>query len=67
MEKTVSKEYHRITCISQPKSNTVGINAMIVRNYNDGRHGGWDNYSAFMHKNKGSYVKAHPANDTKLE
>ena len=56
MEKTISKEYHRITDITQPKSNTVGINAMIIRNYNDGRHGGWNNYCCYDKKNTASYV-----------
>jgi len=66
MEKTVSKEYHRITCLTQPKSSTVGINAMIIRNYNDGRHGGWNNYCAYSGKNKGTYVNAHAVTDKKL-
>lgn len=47
-EKTVSKEYHRINDITQPKSDTVKINAMIIRNYNDGRHGGWNNYCCYQ-------------------
>jgi hypothetical protein len=58
-EKTVSKEYHRITDITQPKSNEVGINAMILRNYNDGRHGGWNNYCSYANKGTGTFVKAH--------
>ena len=66
MEKTVSKEWSRITCITQEKSNTVGINAMIVRNYNDGRHGGWNNYAPYMKKGKGTYVEAHSIHDKKL-
>lgn len=56
VEKTISKEWSRITCITEPKSNTVGINAMILRNYNDGKHGGWNNYSCNT-KSKGTYVK----------
>lgn len=47
MDKTLSKEYHRITDITQKAGNEVGINAMILRNYNDGRHGGWNNYSCY--------------------
>ena len=67
MEKTVSKEYHRITCITNPKSGTVGINAMIIRNYNDGRHGGWNNYCSFMGKGKGTRVEPHAVKDKKLD
>jgi hypothetical protein len=66
MEKTVSKEYHRITDISQPKSGTVGINAMIIRNYNDGRHGGWNNYCCYDGDGKPSFVKPFGATDKKL-
>ena len=66
MEKTISKEWSRITCLTQPKSNTVGINAMIIRNYNDGRHGGWNNYCCYDNKGKSSYVQPHLVEDKKL-
>ena len=65
MEKTVSKEYHRITDITQPKSSTVGINSMIIRNYNDGRHGGWNNYCCYDGQGKGTYVNSFSSSDTK--
>jgi len=65
MEKTVSKEYHRITDITQPKSATVGINAMIIRNYNDGRHGGWNNYCCYGQDNKASHVQPFRPADSK--
>lgn len=67
MEKTVSKEYHRITDISQPKSNQAAINSMILRNYNDGRHGGWNNYSCYQQSNKGTYVVPHAMDNKKVE
>lgn len=66
MEKTVSKEYHRVTDITQPKSNTVGINAMILRNYNDGRHGDWNNYCSYKFEGIGSYVKPHAPDNKKV-
>ena len=56
MEKTVSKEYHRVTDISQPKNKEAPINTLIVRNYNDGRHGGWNNYCCYDKKGPGSFV-----------
>ena len=66
MQKTVSKEYHRITDITQPKTNTVAINAMILRNYNDGKHGGWNNYNCYQAGPKiGHYVKKHSLENTK--
>ena len=64
MEKTVSKEYHRITDITQPKSGTVGINSMIIRNYNNGRHGGWNNYCCYDGNGKGTYVEPHVPGET---
>lgn len=69
LEKTLSKEFHRISDISQKQAgNEVGINAMILRNYNDGRHGGWNNYSCYgQAPNKGSYVNKHGLDDTKAK
>lgn len=51
LEKTVSKEYHRVTDITQPKSNSAAVNSIILRNYNDGRHGEWNNYCCYDKKN----------------
>jgi hypothetical protein len=65
LEKTISKEYHRITDITQPKSNQCAINCVILKNYNDGRHGGWNNYCCYDKKNKGSYVQPHGMIDFK--
>ena len=65
MEKTVSKEYHRVTDITQPKTNDVAINSLILRNYNDGRHGGWNNYCCYDKKNSGDMVKKHKNADSK--
>lgn len=66
LEKTVSKEYHRITDIALGKSGGNPINAMILKNYNDGRHGGWNNYCCYNNKSlTGSYVKKHELEDSK--
>lgn len=60
LQKTLSKEYHRITDITQKAGGEVGVNAMILRNYNDGRHGGWNNYSCYgQAANRGDFVKKH--------
>ena len=67
MEKTVSKEYHRITDITQGKSSGNPVNAMILKNYNDGRHGGWNNQCAYNKTNKGSFVKKHQMDDSKAQ
>ena len=67
MEKTISKEYHRVTDISAPKNNEASINTMILRNYNDGRHGGWNNYVCFDKKNQGTMVKPFGKKDNKAE
>lgn len=66
LEKTLSKEYHRITDISMPRDGSEGLNATILKNYNDGRHGGWNNYCCFSKNGvKGDHVKKHGAVDTK--
>lgn len=65
LEQTCSKEYHRVTDITQPKSNDAAINALILRNYNDGKHGGWNNYCCYDKKNNGTYVKPHSGANTK--
>jgi len=65
MEKTISKEYHRLTDITQPKNNNVASNSMIIRDYNDGRHGGWNNYCCYDGKGKGTYVEPYSMSDSK--
>jgi len=66
LEKTVSKEYHRITDIALGKSGGNPVNAMILKNYNDGRHGGWNNYCCYNNKSlAGSFVKKHATEDVK--
>ena len=64
-EKTVSKEYHRVTDITQPKDNSCAMNSLILRNYNDGRNGGWNNYCCYDKKGKGDFVKKHGQDDKK--
>lgn len=65
LEKTISKEYHRITDITQGGNKESAINAVILRNYNDGRHGGWNNYSCYEGQNKGTYVQKHSKMNSK--
>jgi len=67
MEKTISKEYHRVTDISSGKNCTSSINTLIVRNYNDGRHGGWNNYCCYDKKNQGTMVKGFTKTDEKAD
>ena len=40
---------------------------MIIRNYNDGRHGGWNNYCCYDKRNKGTYVVPHGKDDMKAK
>jgi len=51
------KEFHRVTDITNTKSKDVAVNSLILRNYNDGRTGGWNNYCCYKGQNQGSYVK----------
>lgn len=57
MERTIAKEFHRVTGLEATNSKDVAINAVLLRNYNDGRHGKWNNYSSLKGQSKGSYVK----------
>lgn len=43
--------------IADCKKSSVAGNTLILRNYNDGRSGGWDNYACYKGINKGSHVQ----------
>ncbi len=43
------------------------MNTLILRNYNDGRNGGWDNYCCYKGQNKGHFVKPKPIEDDAKE
>lgn len=58
MERTLAKEFHRVTGLEATNSKDVAVNSILLRNYNDGRHGKWDNYCTLKGQSKGSYVKA---------
>jgi hypothetical protein len=47
------------------KSGGDPVNTMILKNYNDGRHGGWNNYCCYNKKNTGHYVARHAKDDKK--
>ena len=47
-----------MTNIENAKSNQTAQNTLILRNYNDGRQGGWNNYCCYQSQNKGSYVNS---------
>mmetsp|Transcript_14683 Transcript_14683/g.10581 ORF Transcript_14683/g.10581 Transcript_14683/m.10581 type:complete len:88 (+) Transcript_14683:636-899(+) len=56
IQRTIMKEFHRVAEVGQGKGKEVAINSLIMRNYNEGRGGGWDNYCCYKGKNKGTYV-----------
>ena len=56
MQRTIGKEIHRVTDIENAKSNSAALNTLILRNYNDGRQGGWNNYCCYQGQNQGTYV-----------
>ena len=56
MERTIAKEFHRISGLESTNSKDVAVNAVLLRNYNDGRHGKWNNYCTFV-KSKNSKKK----------
>lgn len=58
MERTLAKEFHRVTGLEDTNSKDVAINSILLRNYNDGKHGKWNNYCTLKGQNKGTYVNA---------
>ena len=57
LERTLAKEFHRVTGLEDTNSKDVAVNAVLLRNYNDGKHGKWNNYCTLKGQSKGSYVK----------
>ena len=37
IQRTIGKEFHRVTNVENAKSNSAALNTLILRNYNDGR------------------------------
>jgi hypothetical protein len=54
------KELHRVAVLENANNPASAMNTLILRNYNDGRHGGWDNYCCYKGQNKGHFVKPKP-------
>ena len=51
------KEFHKVAEVgAATNSKDVAVNSLILRNYNDGRQGGWDNYCCYKGQAKGTYV-----------
>jgi hypothetical protein len=65
LERTLAKEFHRVTGLEDTNSKDVAVNSILLRNYNDGRHGKWNNYCTLKGQSKGSYV--HTKNTKKKE
>lgn len=56
VKRTMHKEFHRVTTVEETSNPAVARNVLILRNYNDGRHGGWDNYCCYKGQGKGTFV-----------
>lgn len=57
IQRTILKEFHRVAPLGSSCNNKeVAINSLLLRNYNDGRTGGWNNYCCYKGQNKGSYI-----------
>ena len=51
------KEFHRVAPLGSSNNNKeVATNSLLLRNYNDGRSGGWNNYCCYKGQGKGSYI-----------
>jgi hypothetical protein len=57
IQRTIMKEFHRVCPLGSSNNNKeVAINSLLLRNYNDGRTGGWNNYCCYQGQGKGSYI-----------
>jgi hypothetical protein len=56
IQRTMMKEMHRVAPLGEANNKDTAVNTLLLRNYNDGRTGGWDNYSCYKGQNKGTYV-----------
>ena len=45
-----------MTDIANAKNSSAAVNTLILRNYNDGRQGGWNNYCCYKGQNPASYI-----------
>lgn len=41
------KEFHRVAEVGMTLNKEAATNSLLIRNYNDGRHGGWNNYCCY--------------------
>ena len=57
LARTLAKDLHRVADTYDVDHPEIAHNTLLLRNYNDGRHGKWDNYSCLKGQNKGSYVQ----------
>jgi len=56
VHRSIHKDFHWVAETTEVDKCDVAHNTLLLRNYNDGRHGKWDNYSGLKGQNKGSYV-----------
>jgi len=57
-ERQIGKDFHRVCNVERAKAGGISQNTLLLRHYNDGRHGGWNNYAAYSHgPGQASYVK----------
>ena len=57
--KLLHRNTHHVVGIDEVSSNNRYVNSMALLrgNYNEGRHGSWNNYCSLSKTGKGSYVK----------
>jgi len=57
--KLLHRNTHHVVAIDEVNTNNkfVGSMALLRDNYNEGRHGSWNNYAPLSKTGKGTYVK----------
>lgn len=56
IQRTLGKEFSRVVTLDDVNNASVARNVLILKDYNDGRHGGWNNYCCYKGQNKGHFV-----------
>jgi len=57
--KLLHRNAHHVVSIDEVNGNSKFVNSVYIMrdNYNEGRHGKWNNYAPLKGINKGTYVK----------
>ena len=59
VERTIATKTHMIADVADVNNRSVATNTLILRDYNPGLHGDWNNYCCLKGQIPGTFVKKH--------